>query len=157
MLLSFITRTNWVNFGAFQSICQRMEFGLSISEIGDIFATYENKSNMNYMDYILLIKDLCTNFNHNRKDCVRTMYERLDYNEDGKIRVSILVELFNAKNHFDVKTGRKTFDEVNKDFRRCVDIFKKIKNSDYARSEQILQLYQCMSPSIESDFSHIIK
>jgi len=52
------------------------------------------------------------------------MFERFDSNESGKINLVTLAELFNAKNHYDVKSGRKTWDEVNKDFQHCIKIFR---------------------------------
>jgi len=38
------------------------------------------------------------------------MFERFDSNESGKINLVTLAELFNAKNHYDVKSGRKTWE-----------------------------------------------
>ena len=76
------------------------------------------------MNYQQLIKDLCTNFSKVRVDLVRTMFERFDSNESGKLNLIMLSELFNAKNHFDVKSGRKTSDEANQEFQHCIQLFR---------------------------------
>ena len=52
------------------------------------------------------------------------MFERFDANENGKVNLNTVAELFNAKNHFDVKSGRKTSEEINKDFQLCIQLFR---------------------------------
>lgn len=104
------------------------------------------------MNYHLLIKDLCINLNNFRKDLVRTMFERFDCQENGKINICLLSELFNAKNHYDVKSGRRTWDEVNRDFQQCIKLFKELRGNDMIRSDHLIQLFQCISTAVESDY-----
>jgi len=105
------------------------------------------------MNYQLLIKDLCVNLNSMRKDLVRTMFERFDMTECNKVSLIVVSDLFNAKNHFDVKNGRKTADEVNQEFKHCIKLFRDLKDSDMVRSDHLIQLFQCISTSIESDYN----
>jgi hypothetical protein len=75
------------------------------------------------MDYGLLIKDITAGFNNFRRGLVRSTFDRLDYNESGKFDIRILKEIFNSRNHPDVKNGRSTTDEVIFDFTNCIKAF----------------------------------
>ena len=43
-----------------------------------------------------------------RKDIVKKVYKKLDYNDNGIVDVDDVKHFYNAKNHPDVRKGRKT-------------------------------------------------
>lgn len=85
---------------------------MSDEDIESIFYYLEVPGLRGRMDYGLLIKDLTAGFNNFRTGIVRSTFDRLDYQDTGKFDIRMLKELFNPRNHFDVKTGRKTTEEV---------------------------------------------
>jgi len=138
---------------SFSQVFADLRLDLNQNEIAKVFRTYETRNNFELMNYQMLIKDLCINLNTFRKDLVRTMFERFDSNENGKVNMNVISELFNAKNHYDVKSGRKTPDEIDRDFQNCIRLFRELKeNVDMVRSDHFIQLFQCISTSIESDY-----
>ena len=43
-----------------------------------------------------------------RKDIVKKVYKKLDYNDNGVVEVDDVKHFYNAKNHPEVRKGRKT-------------------------------------------------
>jgi hypothetical protein len=64
----------------------------------------------------------------------------------------MLKDLFNAWNHFDVKTGRRTGEEVLSDFNTAVDLYVSARSGSWkARSEHFLRFFELISPAIENN------
>lgn len=85
---------------------------MSGEDVENIFYYLEVPGVRGRMDYGLLIKDLTAGFNNFRRGVVRATFDRLDYTDSGKFDIRILKELFNPRSHFDVKTGRRTTEEI---------------------------------------------
>ena len=106
------------------------------------------------MDYHLLIQDLTAGFNNFRRGAVRSTFDRLDYLDSGKFDIRILKELFNSRNHFDVKNGRKTSEEVISEFFACLNCFvRSLKGSGEVGSESFLDFWRQISPNIDNDYN----
>ena len=147
------TNEELIDMKSFCRVANELRLELNQNEVSKIFRTYETRNNFELMNYQLLIKDLCINLNQIRKDMVRTMFERFDSNESGKVNLLTIGELFNPKNHFEVKSGRKTPDEVDGDFQQAIRLFRDVRGTEMVRSDHLIQMFQCISSAIESDFN----
>lgn len=68
------------------------------------------------MEYEPLWDLICLNFTAFRKELTRKAFDRLDSNNSKFVSINLLRELFYARNHVWVKEGRKTIEEVQKEF-----------------------------------------
>jgi Ca2+-binding EF-hand superfamily protein len=90
-----------------------------------------------------------------RKNFVRKAFTKLDRNGNGIIEVDDIKGVYNAKNHPDVKLGKKTEDEVLSDF---LDTFELHYSMSHPNSkdkkitfDEFIEYYNNVSMSIEDD------
>jgi hypothetical protein len=50
--------------------------------------------------------------NSNRKEMIKKAYAKIDYNGNGCLEIDDVRQSYNASNHPDVKSGKKTEDEI---------------------------------------------
>lgn len=58
---------------------------------------------MGRMEYEKMWDMICLNFNQNRKNSVREMFDKLDTNNSKFVALNLLEELFYPRNHIWVK------------------------------------------------------
>lgn len=86
-----------------------------------IWSYFQNK--LGRMEYERFWNFLAKNYNKERKKIVLDMFGKLDINYQKCIDINILRELFNPKNYFDVKSQRKTIEEIQMSFGEYVNLF----------------------------------
>lgn len=115
------------------------------------------KGNINYT---LLLSDLTAGFSTYRAGIVRESFDRLDYTEKGQFDLRMLKELFNPRNHPEVRSGRKTSDEVTSEFYGAINAYiDSQKGSSLIKIEGYIDFWKQLSPHIDSDlvFEGILK
>lgn len=136
------------------AIFAKLKIDMSPEDIGAVFRYLEVPGIRGRMDYSLLVKDLTAGFNNHRRGVVRNTFDRLDYLDTGKFDIRILKELFNARNHYDVKNGRNTSEDIISDFFACLNSFVRTQNgSGIVGSETFLDFWKQVSPNIENDYN----
>ncbi len=103
------------------------------------------------MNYDKFLNYLCSNFTAMRKNRTRYMFDRLDQKQKKKIDLNILTDIFNPRNHFGVKTGRKTLEEIKITFNELISIFIKENKENLVSSGEFLFLFKFLSIHIEKD------
>ena len=93
--------------------------------------------------------------NNNRLAFVRKAFEKLDRNRNGVVEVDDIKDVYNARNHPDVKLGKKTEEEVLSEF---LDTFELHYSMTHENSkdrkisyEEFVEYYNNISLSIEDD------
>ena len=106
------------------------------------------------LEYEKLMDCLCVNFKNERVTLTRAMFDRFDFMEANKININMLKELFNGRQHFDVKQGRQPMDQIQFQFESLVDMFVKVNNNQLVVDcNQFLRLFRMLSAHIESDIN----
>lgn len=146
--------SNTISLEEFQSVLNEMRLDFSSEDVKGMFRYLESPQREGMMDYSLLVKDLTAGIPANRRDIVRSTFDRLDYSESGSFDLKQLKAIFNPRNHFDVKNGRRHADEIMSDFFRCIDTWVRVQGgSSLVNPEQFLEFWEHLSPSIEQDVS----
>lgn len=90
-----------------------------------------------------------------RKGYVKKAFEKLDKNGNGIIEIEDIKGTYNAKQHPDVKTGKKTEEEVLSEFLDTFELHHSLKNpNDKDRKitlKEFMEYYANVSCSIDND------
>ena len=65
----------------------------------------DDSGTVDFDELLLAVKGEMSPF---RKDLVKRVYKKLDYNDNGVVEVDDVKHFYNAKNHPEVRKGRKT-------------------------------------------------
>jgi len=61
---------------------------------------------------------------------VTKAFNKLDADKSGTLEVNDVKQFYNAKNHPDVKSGKKTEDEILLDFLETFDVHRSMSSGD---------------------------
>lgn len=107
------------------------------------------------IDYNEFLRMITGEMNETRKKIVIGIFERLDKDKSGFITVEDIRELYNARQHPDVKTGKKSEDEVLMEFLETFEQHHNIQTNNTKDSsvslEEFIEYYNNISCSIDDD------
>jgi hypothetical protein len=92
--------------------------------------------------------------NQNRIKFVQMAFKKLDKDGSGVLEVTDLKDVYNAKNHPDVKSGKKTEEEVLGEFLETFEMHFNIGGGQHDQQitmEEFLEYYNNVSASIDDD------
>lgn len=93
--------------------------------------------------------------NQNRKNFVKKAFDKLDRNHNGVVEIDDIKDVYNAKNHPDVKLGKKTEEEALSEFLDTFELHYSLAHPE-SRDRKItydefIEYYTNISMSIEDD------
>jgi Ca2+-binding EF-hand superfamily protein len=107
------------------------------------------------IDYNELMRSVVGEMNPIRKDFVKKAFNKLDKDGSSIIDIRDITSVYNAKNHPDVKTGKKTEQEVLSEFLDTFELHHALKNpQDKDRQislQEFTEYYTNISSTIEND------
>ena len=106
----------------FLKVFKNLDITIHKNDLNDIGEYFIEKQNL--MDYDKLFKCFFLNFNGFRAAQINFMFGRIDYKENEKININILKEIFEPRQYYNVRTGRRTPKEIKKAFCYSIDIFR---------------------------------
>lgn len=90
-----------------------------------------------------------------RKALVKRAFDRLDRNGNGVVELDDVKGFYNAKMHPDVRSGRKTEDEILTEFLDTFELHHSIKNpkdkDGKITFKEFVEYYNNVSASIDND------
>ena len=93
--------------------------------------------------------------NQPRKNLVGKVFKKLDRNGNGVVEVDDIKGVYNAKNHPDVKLGKKTEDEILADFLDTFEMHYSLNHPNQRDSQitldEFTEYYNNISMSIDDD------
>ena len=99
---------------------------------------------------------LCANYTDTRVQAVRKMFGRFDFKNEKKMNLGLLKEVFNSKNYFDVREGRKTLEEIEFQFGEYVSTYIRMNFGNLnLRSEEFLTFNKLLSAHIKRDMDFL--
>jgi Ca2+-binding EF-hand superfamily protein len=110
----------------------------------------EQTGEINYMAFFNKIKGQLSN---TRKEVIEYAFLAIDREKTGNIDISSLKEKFNAKKHPDVRSGKKTEDEILGEFLETFEIHLNLINyqGQGITKEIFTEYYELVSSVIEND------
>jgi Ca2+-binding EF-hand superfamily protein len=143
-----------IDFDEFKKCCKDFNFGLSDNEIQLAFSSFD-RDNTGEIDYDEFLRTIRGEMNDFRRDLVNQVFNKLDINGNGQISFDEIQAKYDAKNHPEVLSGRKTEDEVLKEF---MDTFQDTYNylcgtetDNIITLEEFMEYYENVSMTIDDD------
>ena len=100
---------------AFNKALHEFETELSDDEITSVF-NYFDKEKTGFINYVNFINAIRGPMNQKRIDIVKEAFSKLDIDKSGQVEISEIKLQYNAKNDKEVKSGKKTEEEVYTEF-----------------------------------------
>ncbi len=104
-----------LEFTEFLKACKDFKVDLNNNEIEILFNTFDNDGS-GCVDYYVFLREVRGEMNGYRKKITLQAFDKLDTDKSGVIDISEIKSIFNCKNHPDVKSGKKTEEEVYGEF-----------------------------------------
>lgn len=83
------------------------------------------------------------------------VYKKIDVNEDGILDISDIKGKYDASKHPDVKSGKKTADEVLKEFLETFEMHHNVMNGNKSDGrvtlDEFIEYYTNISANIDND------
>ena len=146
-----------LDFDEFCNALKEFKINLTNEEITSLFNCFDKNGN-GVIEYNEFINQLRGPMNQKRKDIVTKAFNKLDIDRSGFIDMEEIKYNYNAKNNPDVKTGKKTEEEVYTEFMdtfKANHILKTGPRSKRVTYEEFLDYYNNISMGI-SDDEHFI-
>ena len=146
--------TQTIDFDEFKKCCKEFDFGLSDNQIEMAFVSFD-RDNTGEIDYDEFLRTIRGEMNDFRKNLVYQVFNKLDINGNGEISFDEIQAKYNAKNHPEVLSGRRTEEEVLKEF---MDTFQDTYNylcgtetDNIITLEEFMEYYENVSMTIDND------
>eukprot|EP01062_Namystynia_karyoxenos_P013688 TRINITY_DN1491_c0_g1_i3.p1 TRINITY_DN1491_c0_g1~~TRINITY_DN1491_c0_g1_i3.p1 ORF type:complete len:481 (+),score=223.12 TRINITY_DN1491_c0_g1_i3:90-1532(+) len=132
--------------------CKRMRVGLTEDEAHELFDHFD-RDKSNSLSYDELLYDIRGEMNDFRKGIVMQAYRILDTNGDNTVTLDEMREKYTVSpNHPEVKSGKKTQEEVLLEFVETFEGEKSMNRGDgEITPEEFIMYYNDVSASIDRD------
>ena len=129
---------------------KKNEADISSKETKNLFMYFNDRGEG--LEYEKLMDSFCVNFKGDRVEAAEGMFTKFDFMGSDKININMLKELFNPRQHYEVKLGKESVDKIQFQFDGLIDIFARIiGNQMICNSSQFMILMKMVSAKVESD------
>jgi len=146
--------TQTIDFNEFKKCCKEFQFGLNDNQIQMAFVSFD-RDNTGEIDYDEFLRTIRGEMNDFRRNLVNQVFNKLDINGNGEISFDEIQAKYNAKNHPEVLSGKKTEEQVLKEF---MDTFQDTYNylcgtetDNIITLEEFMEYYENVSMTIDND------
>ena len=135
------------------------EFGTELNddEIASVF-NYFDKEKTGLINYVKFINAIRGPMNQKRVDIVKEAFKKLDIDKSGQVEITEIKTQYNAKNDRDVKSGKKTEEEVYTEFTENFQMNHDNRvgpRNKRVNLDEFLDYYNFVSMGIEDDLYFI--
>jgi hypothetical protein len=127
---------------------------ISREEAIQLFSVFDinGDGEVNYDEFL---RSVVGEMNTFRKALVRRAFQKIDKDKSGTLTIEDIQGVYNAKHHPDVKTGKKTEDEILYEFLDTFEMHHSLKNPDQKdriiSQDEFTEYYNNISVSIDDD------
>lgn len=138
---------------SFVNAINRCRLDIGPQEIDALFNHLQTNDSEGFADLQILISILKSGgISKIRRPLIQDMFTKLDYKGEDTIDLKLISSLFNPRNHYDVKTGRRTQDEIESQFKESIRLYSTLNHGstrvDYSG---FLDYWEFISPTIDND------
>ena len=146
--------TQTIDFSEFKKSCKEFQFDLNDNEIQMAFVSFD-RDNTGEIDYDEFLRTIRGEMNDFRKNLVNDVFNKLDINGNGEISFDEIQSKYNARNHPEVLSGKKTEEEVLKEFMNTFqDTYNYLcgtETDNIITLEEFMEYYENVSMTIDND------
>jgi Ca2+-binding EF-hand superfamily protein len=142
-----------LEYDEFTKACKDFKVDLSANEMRIVFQTFD-RDNSGLIDYDEFLRALRGDLNERRKRLVLQVYDKLDIDKSGIIDINDIKYTYNVKNHPDVRSGKKSEEDVYGEFLETFETHHNINKGTRDKrvtKEEFLEYYANISMSIDND------
>ena len=142
-----------LEFDEFAKAVKDFRVELSPNEVRVLFGTFD-RDGTGAIDYEEFLRAVRGEMNDRRKKVVLQAFDKLDTDKSGVVEINELKYLFNAKSHPDVRSGKRTEEDVYGEFLETFEIHHNINRGNRDRRvtrEEFLEYYNNISMSVDND------
>lgn len=142
----------------FWKACKDFRVNISQDECRKLFDLFDENDDgeLHYDELMVNIRGQLSPF---RKKLIKKAFDKLDADGNGQLEASDVKAFFNAKNHPDVKSRKKTEDEVLDDFLQTFEVHRSLSRADSNSKKgdgkvnlnEFMDYYSNVSASIDDD------
>ena len=124
-------------------------------ETRKLFSAFDLNGDGN-ISYDEFLRGVVGEMNQPRRALVKRAFDKLDKNKNGIVDIDDIKGVYNAKNHPDVKLGKKTEEEVLSEFLDTFEMHYALMHGQGSRDKKIdfdefIEYYNNVSMSVEDD------
>eukprot|EP00330_Aristerostoma_sp_ATCC50986_P014134 CAMPEP_0114594122 /NCGR_PEP_ID=MMETSP0125-20121206/15747_1 /TAXON_ID=485358 ORGANISM="Aristerostoma sp., Strain ATCC 50986" /NCGR_SAMPLE_ID=MMETSP0125 /ASSEMBLY_ACC=CAM_ASM_000245 /LENGTH=722 /DNA_ID=CAMNT_0001794047 /DNA_START=327 /DNA_END=2495 /DNA_ORIENTATION=+ len=142
-----------INFNEFAKAMRDFGCGLNENETKLLFREFD-RDNSNHLSIDEFIRGVRGEMNQFRKNLVTKCFKLLDKSGDGILKINDIKGHYNARNHPDVKSGKKTEDEILGEFLETFEAHHNIRSGykdQKVTLEEFNEYYNNISANIDND------
>jgi len=128
--------------------------GFSKEQIKSLYGAFDINRDGS-VDYDEFLRQICGEMNARRKKLVQQAFNKLDKDGSGVIDLSDIKGVYNASKHPDVTTGKKTEDEILREFLKTFEVHHNTMNDNASDGEvtldEFMEYYNNISASIGTE------
>ena len=145
-----------IDVNKLQQIGKKCGVSLSLNDYKELFRFFKGENG--FLDVEQFSDTLSANFKKERGEKVDKMFQQLDKRSFSLISMELLETLFIPRQHYLVKNGRRTQEEVKEEWLDSLDKFKRLTKSMEVDLGQFRLFWKLMSPYIktETDFANLL-
>lgn len=126
-----------------------IDFGITITkEEAQQILKYVDRDGNGTIDFDEFMRFLRGDLNDFRKNLIDQAYDKLDVNKDGMVKLDDIAAIYDASQHPDVMDGKKTEDEI---FREFMDKWDTQEKDGIITREEFYDYFKDVSASIDTD------
>lgn len=123
-------------------------------DINNLFKAFDYNED-GTVDFDEFLRIVVGPMNRFRENLINKVFDKLDRTEDGVVDIDDIRGIYDGSRHPDVKNGKKTEDEVLKDFLETFEMHHNVQNGYQADGtitrEEFVEYYNNISSNIEND------
>ncbi len=142
-----------LQYEEFYKGCKDFRVDLTNNEIKIVFTAFD-RDGSGSIDYNEFLREVKGEMNNFRKKLVLRAFDKLDIDKSGVVEVNDLKYIFNVKNNPDVRSGKKSEEEVYGEFIETFEMHHNMQRGSRDRrvtKEEFLEYYNNISCSIDDD------
>lgn len=147
-------RSGYLDKQEFNKALRDYRVSVTPDEANKLFNLFDLNGDGN-ISYDELLRGVVGEMNQPRKNLVQKAFKKLDRNGNGIVEVDDIKGVYNAKNHPDVKLGKKTEEEVLADFLETFELHYSLQHPGSKDKkitfDEFIEYYNNVSMSIEDD------
>ena len=139
-----------VNLTSFVNILNTNGIEINFREIESVFDFFkEEESTISYEKFFDF---LTVNYNRDRTNAVRSIFEQFSRRKDNRVDVVLVRELFNPKQFFSVQSGQKNMIEMKQQFDDFINCYIDMMNKEsLVNAHRFVFLFKFLSPHVKRD------
>lgn len=142
-----------IDFEEFKKAVKDFRVDLSPNEVKVVFGQFD-RDGQGSIDYDEFLRQIRGEMNDRRKKICMQAFDKLDRDHSGVLEINDIKYVYNAKNHPDVRAGKKTEEEIFGEFLETFETHHNILKGGRDRrvtKDEWIEYYNNVSMSIDQD------